>query len=89
MHFDLARATLSVFYMLIELIHLGHIVADYVHHQGQYAKVSVLFSGPYITGLIMGMGLLDIIKGAEEAIVPSPLSIESMRLIGMVQRYRW
>lgn len=38
-----------------ELIHLGQILAEYLHHQDQYAKVGVLFLSPYITRIIMGM----------------------------------
>lgn len=48
----------------------------------------MIFSGAYITRLIMDMGLLDAVRGAEKIIVPSPLSLETMRLMGMIRRYR-
>lgn len=69
-------------------LHLGHILAEYLPHQGQYARVGILFSGPYITQLFITMGLLDAIKEAEMMIVPSPLGLETMRLMGMIHRYR-
>lgn len=62
-------------------------MAEYLHHQGQYARLGVLFSGSYITRLIMGMCLLDMIRGAKKIIVPSSLGLETMRFIGMVRRY--
>lgn len=67
---------------------MGHILLEYLLHQGQYARVGVLFSGLYITRLIMGMGLMDPIQGAEKIIVPSTLGLEDMRLMGMIKRYR-
>lgn len=73
--------------VLSEPLHLGHIIAEYLRHQGQYARVGVLFSGPYITRLIMGMGLLDAIRGIEKTIAPAPLGLETMRMMGMIRRY--
>lgn len=35
----------------------------------------------------MRMGLLDPIRGAKKAIIPSLLGIETMKLMGMVYRY--
>lgn len=49
--------------------------------------VGVFFLGSYITGLIMGMGLLDVIRGAKKIIVLSPLSLQTMILRGMVRKY--
>lgn len=70
-----------------EPIHLGHIVAEYLRHQSQYAKIGVLFSGAYITRLIMGISLLDAIKGAAKTIVPALLGLETMSLMGTIMRY--
>lgn len=36
----------------------------------------------------MVMGLLDAIRGAENIIVPSLLGLETMRLMGMIRKYR-
>lgn len=57
-------------------------------HQDQYARVGVLFSGPYITRLIIGIGVMDAIRGAEKIIISSPLGLETMRLMDMIRRYR-
>lgn len=70
-----------------EPIHLGHITMEYLGHQG-HARVIVLSSGPYITQLTIGMGLLDAIRGAEKMIVPSPFGLETIRLMNMIRRYR-
>lgn len=70
------------------MLHLGNILAEYLHHQGHYARVGVIFSDPYITRLIMWMGLIKVISGVEKMIVPSPLDLETMRLIRMICRYR-
>jgi len=68
-------------------LHLGHIVAEYIRHQGQYARVGVIFCGPYITRLIIGIGLLDTIRGAERTMVPAPLSLETLRQMGLIRRH--
>jgi len=67
-------------------LHMGHVVAEYLRHQGQYARVGAIFSGPYITRLIMGMGLVETIRGAERTMVPAPLSLETLRQMGLIQR---
>lgn len=86
----LSRQELLYLYLMVQRqpLHLGHIVAEYLRHQGLYGWISVLFFGPYIMRLIMGMGLLDAIRGDEKAIVPASLGIETMRLMGMVCRHR-
>lgn len=40
-------------------IHLGHILVDYIAHQGQYVCLSMIFAGPYLTCLIRVIGLMD------------------------------
>lgn len=70
----LSRQELFYLYLKVqsEPLHLRHILSEYLYHQGQYAKVRVIFLGPYITRLIMGMGLVDAIRGVEKIIIPSP-----------------
>lgn len=36
----------------------------------------------------MGIGLLDAIRGAKKIIIQSPLSLETMRLMGIICKYR-
>lgn len=48
----------------------------------------MLFLGLYITRLIMGMGLLEVIREAKKTIIPCPLGLETIKLMGMVGRYR-
>lgn len=85
----ICRQELLYLYWIIhsEPLHLGHIVAEYLHYQSQYIRVRVLFVGLYITRLVVGMGLLKAISGAEKTIIPSPFGLETMRLMGMVKRY--
>lgn len=64
-------------------IHLGHIVADFLGHQGQFTRVGVLFASPYVTRVILGLGFLDPIHGAERAAVPSPLGLDTIRMMGL------
>lgn len=47
----------------------------------------MIFSGVYITRLIIGIGMLDTIRGARKTIIMFPLGLEMMRLLGMVRRY--
>lgn len=70
-----------------EPLYLRHIFVEYLCHYGQYTRVGVLFSGPYITRVIVVMGLMDVIRGAEKIRVPSPLGLETMHLMGMIRRY--
>lgn len=66
-----------------ELLHPGRIMTEYIRHFGQYARVRVIFSGSYITRLIMGIGLIDTIRGTEKIIVQSTLGLKTMRLMIM------
>lgn len=50
--------------------------------------MGVNISGPYITRLILGMGLLDAIRGAEKIIIPSPLGLDMIILMGLLRRHR-
>lgn len=79
----LSRQALLYLYSIVhsEPLHLRHILVEYLRHQGEYARIGVIFSKPYITRLITGMGLLDVIRRAENIIVSSPLSIKTMRLM--------
>lgn len=75
----LNRQELLYLYSMVRCqpIYLGNILVEYLHQEAQYAKVGVIFSRPYITKLIMGMGLLYAIQGAEKTIIPSPLGIQT------------
>ncbi len=69
-----------------EPLHLGHAVASYLSHQGQYARVGVIFAGPFITRLAMGLGWMDAIRGVAKETVPAPLGIETLLMMGLVRR---
>ncbi|KAH7659753.1 hypothetical protein IHE45_16G050900 [Dioscorea alata] len=92
----LSRQELLYLYSMVESepLHLGHIVADYIRHQGQYPRVGVIFAGPYITRLLIGLGLRDGVRGAEKTNVPVPLGTDTLRMMGMIRRggsgtYTW
>lgn len=38
---------------------MGHLFAEIISHQGQYVHLGAIFTRPYITQLIIGMGLID------------------------------
>jgi len=69
-------------------LHLGYVLAEYLRHQGQYARVGVIFAGPFITRLLIGMGLRDSVRRAEQTVTPAPITLETLRLMGMARRHR-
>lgn len=85
----LSRQELLYLYSMVQSkpLHLGHIVTKYLHHYGQYLRVGVLFASLYITTLIMGMGIHEAIRGTDKMIIPSPLRLVTMRLMGMARKY--
>ena len=72
--------------MTSEPVHLGYVVADYIRHQRQYRRMSVLFAGTSITHLIRGMGLIKVIHEIEKMSNMTPLSLASFRVMGVIRQ---
>lgn len=51
-------------------LHLGYFFANMLAHQGYYVCLGAIFTGPYITRLIRGMGLIERTQGMQ-IVVPS------------------
>lgn len=58
-------------------IHLGYILTDNLSHQGQYVRVRVLPGD----GSYRGHS-----RSREGVIIPSPLDLDTLRIIGIVKR---
>lgn len=69
-----------------EPLYLGHVVANYLGYQSQYLWIGALFSRPYIAWLIHGMGLFEAIWMKEKIIIPTPLGLPTLQLMGVVRR---
>jgi len=69
-------------------LHLGFEVAYYIHRQGTNPRIGAIFVGPYITRIIRSMGLLpcDIISGLRAIGGVLPVTIETLRSMGMLRR---
>ncbi|KAJ0962269.1 hypothetical protein J5N97_030097 [Dioscorea zingiberensis] len=64
------KVTISDLFILYSIfervpIHLGYVVADYLVHQGTHTRLKTITAGPYITRLIIGMGLEEKTEGME------------------------
>ncbi|WP_375645352.1 hypothetical protein, partial [Bartonella sp. CL5QHWL] len=86
----LNRQDLLYLYSMVKNVplHLGYVLAEYLRHQGQYARVGVIFAGPFITRLLIGMGLRDGVRRAEKTVTPAPITLETLRLMGIARRDR-
>lgn len=67
-------------------IHLGHVLANFLAHQGQHMHPSAIFVGPYVTRLMQEMGLLECLKGLSTIKTQAPLGNETLYSIGMIIR---
>ena len=66
-------------------IHLRHLFADLIAHQGQYAHLGMIFVGPYITLLIRGMGLLERTRTMDVIGDMAPLGTSTLLSIGLME----
>ena len=80
------RSDLLLLYSIVERlpIHLGYIMADLISHQGHYPRLAKIFTGPYITRLIRGMGLIDRTQGMQVAGGTISLRLTTLCSMGLV-----
>jgi len=86
----LSRQDLLYLYSMVKSVplHLGYVLAEYLRHQGQYARIGVIFAGPFITRLLIRMGFRDGLRRAEQTVTSAPITLETLRLMGMARRHR-
>lgn len=73
-------------YSLVERrpIYLDYTLADFIAHQGQHVRLREIFVNPYITRLILGIGLVDRLQRLESIGGATPLGMDTLQLMGMV-----
>lgn len=58
-------------------IHLGHVLPNFLAHQCQHVRLSAIFTGPFVTRLVQGMGLLEYLEGLLTVSTLAPLGNEA------------
>ena len=61
-------------------------MANYIHHWSWYCRLGMLFACTYITHLIRGMGLVDVVREIEKVSSPMSLGLATLGTMGMI---RW
>ena len=85
---SVTRSDLLMLYSIIEHypIHLGHLLAELLYHQGTHSRLGAIFAGPFITRLIKGMGLLDQTQGMKIVGSMTPLGVQTLVSMGIIER---
>lgn len=63
-------------------IHQRHVLANF------HVRFRAKFTGPYITWLVKGMGLLERLEGLDIISTPTPFRIETLCSMGMIRKRR-
>ncbi|KAJ0985422.1 hypothetical protein J5N97_003778 [Dioscorea zingiberensis] len=85
---------LFILYSILERvpIHLGYVFVDYLVHQGTHTRLRTITAGPYITCLIIGMGLEEKTEDMERLQLLAALGMSTLCQMGRVRhaggRYR-
>lgn len=55
------HSDLLMLYCILECnpLHMGHFFTDILAHQGKFVHLGAIFTRPYITQMIRGMGLIE------------------------------
>ena len=82
------RTDLLMLYSIVERypIHLGHLFATLIAHQGISIRLGSIFVGPYITRMIRGLGLIELTRGMKVVGSIAPLGMPTLLSIGMVRK---
>ncbi|KAJ0962200.1 hypothetical protein J5N97_030028 [Dioscorea zingiberensis] len=66
-------------------IHLGYVLTDYLVHQGTHTRLKTITAGPYITRLIISMGLEEKTEGTERLQLMTGLGMSTFCQMGLVK----
>ncbi|KAJ0985465.1 hypothetical protein J5N97_003821 [Dioscorea zingiberensis] len=68
-------------------IHLGYVLSDYLVHQETHTRFKTITAGPYITRLIIGLGLEEKTEGMERLQHMTAMGMSTLCQMGLVKHF--
>lgn len=66
-------------------MHVGYVIPNYMHYQSHYHHTICLFSSPFVTCLLRGMGMMEAMRGMTKVIIPVPLGLHTLWAMRLVR----